>query len=243
MRVMRGKTIDPIRLARLSTLAIGAVLACPPLAVAGAAADKAPESVYQEVSRLTKEVAGLKRQLKELKAENERLRKELAEANSRRSRMERDLQQAKPVEKKTLKITDNDITPDTAKRAEYRGAELLLNGYVVDTRSDKGEFVATIAAGEPDTWGKPLMLRSGGAKAWSVPGYKAKSRLYQVQVRIAGKPASSLRTGGIRRRVRGIVRKITVEGGNMFAEVALSYSPQTIVGLLIVVELDSVTVQ
>lgn len=184
-------------------------------------------------------VEALKKKIETLEAEPaqvelKKLRKELAEARTRIQQLSKELEQAKPVEKKGVKIVDRDLTPESVKKTDYRGAELLLDGYVVTTKAKEGEFQAVIAAGVDDPQGNPLMVRSHG---------KGKREVYyQIQVHVTGELAATLRAGDLSRRVRGIIREIKVENGDMFRRTGLSYLPQTDRGVLIIVLLDDISV-
>jgi hypothetical protein len=169
-----------------------------------------------------------------LRVELKKVRKQLGEAGTRIRQLASELEQAKPVEKKSTKITDRDLTPESAKKSDYRGAELLLDGYVVDTSAKEGEFRAVIAAGADGPEGRPIMVKSHG---------EGKRRVeYQIQVHVKGQLAATLRTGDLSRRVRGIIREIKVEKGKMFDRTGLGYGPGTSQGVLIIVLLEHISV-
>lgn len=192
------------------------------------------------VAQRDETIEALKKKIVTLKAEPARVelkkvRKELAEARARIQQLSKELEQANPVEKKGVKVTDRDLTPKSVKKTDYRGAELLLDGYVVDTRAKEGEFRAVIAAGSDSPQGSPVMVRTQREGKRGVD--------YQIQVHVTGELAATLRAGDLSRRVRGIIREIKVENGDMFRRTGLSYLPQTDRGVLIIVVLEDISVE
>lgn len=127
------------------------------------------------------------------------------------------------------RMTGSDITLQ-ADLAQIQGAELLLDGYVVDVSVVDGNYRAIIAAGIDTPRGEPVMIRSSGG------------REYQVQVHVTGEQAATLRAGDARRRVRGIIQSAKVERGEMYARTGLSHLPQTTRGMIIVLEMDRPTI-
>lgn len=183
-----------------------------------------------------KKIAELQEEIKKLKAEPaqvelERLRQELKSAKGQIAKLEDALKQAKPTKESGLKITDRDLTPKSLKDGNYVGAELLLDGYVVKTAAEKGEFLAIVAAGTEGPRGDPVMLRTEDKVT------------YQVQIRLTGDLAAQLKPGDISRRFRGTIQKVELMKGDMYKRTGLSYLPQTSKGTLIVVTLEKATRQ
>ena len=192
------------------------------------------QDVEQELRQLRAENKLLKSTVAQRDKTIEALKKEietLKEANRRLEELSKGLSETKPVQEKGMKVTDSDLTPESVKKTDYRGAELLLDGYVVITDAKEGEFRAIIAAGSEGPGGDPVMVLSTGRLT------------YQIQVRVTGEIAATLRAGDISRRVRGIIREIKVEKGDMFRRTGLSYVPQTTPGILIIVDLDKATIR
>ena len=216
------------------------------------------------VAQRDKTIEALKKDIEALKAEPaqvelEKLRKELADASARIQQLSRELENAKPVERKNLRITDADLTLQSLKEkdietlqddhkvrpaqvvlerlsktleAHYCGAELLLDGYVVNTDTKDGEFRAVIAAGVegPVGYSPVLLMRYKGVE-------------YQKQIDVTGEVAAKLRPSDSPLRVRGIIREIKFEKGDMFNRTGLSYLPQTSPGVLIIVTLEDITLR
>ena len=189
------------------------------------------------VAQRDRAIETLKKECKALKAEPaqveiQTLRKELAEAKKVIENLSKELDKAKPVHQKGVKITSHDLTPESVKKADYRGAELLLDGYVIDTSAKQGEFRAIVAAGMGGPRGNPIMIMTRGKVD------------YQIQVHLKGELAAKLRAGDISRRVRGIVREIeVVEKGKMITRTGLGYDRGWSEGILIIVTLDKITIR
>ena len=252
---------------------VACIVALPTLSIRAPAANEPPDEIGRlqadnkllkaTIAQRDKTIEALKKEVEDLRAEPtqvelDRLRQQLAQANIRIQQLSRELENARPVDRRNLKITDDDLTlrsldkndarslrdPRRAKRAqvvleelsrrlasEYRGAELLLDGYVVTTDAKDGELRAVIAAGDDGPDG-PVLTRISGAKTE-----------YQVQVYLTGDVAAKLRPGDSPRRARGIVRDIKAAKGEMFDRTGLSFLPQTRTGVLIIVSLEDVTVR
>ena len=183
-----------------------------------------------------KKIAELQEEIRKLKAEPtqvelEKLRKELKGAKEQIAKMEVELKRAKPTKESALKITDRDLTPKSIKDGNFVGAELLLDGYVVKTAAENGEFLAIVAAGTEGPRGDPVLLRTEDKVT------------YQVQIRLTGELAAQLKPGNISRRFRGTIQKVELMKGDMHERTGLSYLPQTSEGTLIVVSLERATRQ
>jgi len=183
-----------------------------------------------------KKIAELQEEIKRLKAEPaqvelEKLRNDLKNAKEQIAKMEVELKQAKPTKESGVKITDRDLTPKSLKGRNFVGAELLLDGYVVETAAEKGEYIAIVAAGDEGPRGKPMMLRTEGKVE------------YQVQIRLSGELAARLKPGDILMRFRGTIHRVELMEGDMYERTGVGYGPQTSKGTLIVVTLERATIQ
>jgi len=164
------------------------------------------------------------------------LEERLKVAEKRIAKLINQLNAAGAVAKIGKAITDKDLTIESARNNDYTGMELLLDGYVVDVKAEKGEFLAIIAAGSEGTSGKPVMTRRSGRGRWG-------RITYQIQVQITGEAAAALRAGDRQRRVRGVVQKINVQRGQMYQRTRLSYVPQTSTGMVVLVALNDTTIE
>jgi hypothetical protein len=186
--------------------------------------------------RQDKEIQALKNEIEALKAgpqgnEVEKLRKELIQARGRIDELSKALEQLKPVKQSTVKITSKDLTPESVKKTDYSGAKLLLDGYVVEVRADGDEFLGVIAEGAEGPEGPVLVNQSKGTVA------------YQIQVHVRGEIATSLKAGGLSRRIQGTVHDIKVVKGEMWDHIGLNFLPAKSNGLVIIVHLDDVRIR
>jgi hypothetical protein len=192
------------------------------------------------VAQRDKMVKDLKAELEALKAkptevEIATLRKELSEAKGLITNLQKDLDKAKPVPEKGVKVTDRDLTLESVKKTDYRGAELILNGYCAYVEGKEGKFQATIVAGSEGTDGHQDLWRTEAAKP---------HRDYQVQVYVTGERAALLTADAARLRgVRGIVREIKVEQGKVFGVYRREFMPPGAVGTVMIVTLDKITMR
>jgi hypothetical protein len=188
------------------------------------------------IERRDKKIAELQEEIKKLKTEPaqvelEAMRQELNSAKEQIAKLEQELKAAKPTKESGQKITDRDLTPKSVKDANFVGAELLLDGYVVHTAAEKGEFVAIVVAKGTEGLSRNLLvLRTEGEVR------------YQVQIRLGGELGAKLQPAGISRRFQGTIKKVELMKGDMYVGVTRS-APVCWRGTLIVVTLERATWQ
>jgi multidrug efflux pump subunit AcrA (membrane-fusion protein) len=193
------------------------------------------------LERQNKEIKALKKEIENLKtgpdhSEVDKLRNDLAQAQKRIEELSKKIEELTPVEKKNIKLTDRDLTPESVKKTNYSGAELMLDGFVVETKAKEGEFMAIIAAGVDDPHGNhPLMVRQMNDK----PPYKE----YQIQIHVTGKIVADLKASDLSHRVIGTIHDINVMNGDMHQRTVVSYAPKTEKGTLIIIHLDNIKIR
>jgi alanyl-tRNA synthetase len=189
------------------------------------------ELYKKTIERLQEEIKKLKTEPAQV--ELEAMRQELNSAKEQIAKLEQELKAAKPTKESGQKITDRDLTPKSVKDANFVGAELLLDGYVVHTAAEKGEFVAIVVAKGTEGLSRNLLvLRTEGEVR------------YQVQIRLGGELGAKLQPEDISRRFQGTIKKVELMKGDMYVGVTRHARPQIIKGgTLIVVTLERATWQ
>jgi len=198
-----------------------------------------------QIEALKKEVAALK--TTDTQAELASLRKELAESKATIAKLAKDAPASMPatVKRSGLRATGRDINPDTVRKTNFVGADMLLEGYVVDAKGEKESANALMLVGDSGTrplpwgWGRVPKIENQNTSREKVidAGYH-----YQIHVHFAGKAANRLTLDERVQRVRGIVAKIEVKDGNLYELVGRNPNPER-KGKIILIELIEAAMQ
>jgi len=169
-----------------------------------------------------------------LREEVTKLRQELQEARKTIEKLTAELERLRPVEPTELRITDRDLTPGSIKEKDFKGARLLLDGYVIKVFSDDNGWGAIIVAGEwSDSAGHELLGRL--ARERDRFGQRID---YQIHAIVRGEIVKRLRKGNPV-RVEGIIREVQAKRGLHWERATISHLPPT-EGFVIEVKLQNV---